>query len=203
MRRHWWLGMLGIVAGVAVIMGAVWWRNSQHTFAGILNTPPLTAPDFTLSDSDGQPWSLSDLRGQWVVLVYGYTSCPDVCPATLNTLRRVKEQLGPQAERVQVVFVSVDPERDTAALVQDYVSHFGDDFIGLTGTPEAIAAAAEAYGVTYQAVTVDSAVGYLISHTAFVYVIDPQFRWRLTIPFGVKPAEMADDVRYLMNQEAQ
>jgi protein SCO1 len=203
MRRHWWLGICGIVLGVALIAGVAWWRNTRHTFAGILNTPPVAAPDFTLSDSEGQPWTLSSLRGQWVLLAYGYTSCPDVCPATLSALRRVKEQLGPQAEQVRVVFVSLDPERDTAALVQEYVRHFGEDFIGLTGTPEAIATAAEAYGVRYQPVEVDSAVGYLISHTAFVYVIDPAAQWRLTIPFGVKPPEMVDDLHYLMNLEAQ
>lgn len=203
MRRHWWLGALGIVVGVALVASVVWWRNAQHTFAGIINNPPQAAPDITLTDSDGQPWSLSNLRGQWVLLVYGYTSCPDVCPATLSALRRVKEQLGSQAEHVRVVFVSVDPERDTAALVQEYVSHFGDDFIGLTGTPEAIAAAAAAYGVRYEVVKVDSAVGYLMSHTAFVYVIDPQSQWRLTIPFGVKPPEIVDDLQYLMNLEAQ
>lgn len=203
MRRQWWLGLLGTVIGVSVIAGVAWWRNTRHTFAGVLNTPPRAAPNFTLTDGEGHPWALDSLQGRWVLLAYGYTSCPDVCPATLSALGRVKEELGPQAEQVQVVFVSVDPERDTATLVQEYVRHFGDDFIGLTGTPEAVAAAAAAYGVNYQAVEVDSAVGYLISHTAFIYVIDPDLQWRLTIPFGVKPPEIVDDLRYLMNLEAQ
>lgn len=203
MRRWWWLGLVGIVTGVALAVGVVVWRHARHTFAGILNTPPVPAPDFTLADDAGQPWSLSNLRGQWVLLVYGYTSCPDVCPATLSALRRVKEQLGPQAEQVRVVFVSVDPERDSAALVQDYVRHFDEDFIGLTGNPETIAKAAEAYGVKYEAVKVDSALGYLVSHTAFVYVIDPHFQWRLSIPFGITPPEIVDDLQYLMTLEAQ
>lgn len=189
----------------AVVIGLVsvglWVVFRPHTYSGEVLKPPVPAPDFALTDEAGQPFALSDLRGQWVLLAYGYTTCPDVCPATLSALKRVKEQLGPQAADVRVVFVSIDPERDTVAVMEDFVHYFGSDFKGLTGTPAEVAAAAQAYGAKYEKWDIQTSVGYLMKHSAFVYLIDPAFQWRLTFPFGVKPQEMAADVQYLMARE--
>jgi protein SCO1/2 len=193
------IGLLVIGAGAAGAL-ALWPR---HTFSGVVLDPPASAPDFTLTDESGQAFTLSALRGQWVLLSYGYTSCPDVCPATLNNLKKVKQALGPLAEKVRVVFVSVDPERDTAAIMDEYVHHFGADFKGLTGAPDQVAAAAQGFGVKYAKKYVESANGYLVSHSAFVYLIDPDFRWRLSYPFGVAPEAMAADLQYLISHPSQ
>jgi protein SCO1/2 len=189
--------VLFILAG-AVTGGALWWLTARHAFAGLVQEPAAAAPDFSLVDETGQAFALSDLRGQWVLLAYGYTHCPDVCPATLNNLKNVKQALGPQADEVRVVFVSVDPERDTVDILKPYVHHFGADFKGLTGTPEAVAVAAQQYGVIYVKKESDSAAGYLVGHSAYTYLIDPEFRWRITYPFGVQPDDIAADIEYLM-----
>jgi protein SCO1/2 len=193
-------GLMASAIVLAVIAGALAWVYLRpHAYTGLLQKPPAPAPDFTLVDERGQPFTLSTLRGRWVLLVYGYTTCPDVCPATLAILRQARAELGPDAEQVQVVFVSVDPERDTPEVMGQYVAHFDPTFHGLTGTPEAVAQAAAAYGVIYQRRAAASAVGYLVNHSAYVYVIDPAFRWRLTFPFGARPAEVAEDLRYLIH----
>jgi protein SCO1/2 len=123
-----------------------------------------------------------------------------VCPTTLVQLRRVKIVLGPNADQVRVVFVSVDPERDTPDILSRYLAHFGSDFRGLSGTPEEAAAAAKLYGVKYERQEVPgSAAGYLIGHSAYVYLIDPEFRLRVTFPFGVAADAIVSDIEYLMN----
>ncbi len=196
-----WLFAAGLVAGLALAGAAlVWLRPRPHTFAALVQNPPQPAPDITLTDETGQPFALSELRGQWVLLTFGYTTCPDVCPTTLARLRQARGQLGPAGSAVRVVLVSVDPERDTPAVLREYVAHFGADFKGLTGTPEQVAAAAAAWGVTYEKRPVESAAGYLMNHSAFVYLIDPAFQWRLSVPFGVGPDEIAADLTYLMQR---
>ena len=160
------------------------------------------APDFALTDENGQPFKLSDLRGKWILLAYGYTHCPDVCPLTLSRLRDVKKSIDADGDRVQVVFVTIDPERDSADIMQKYMGHFDQlfpqKFKGLTGSPQEIAQAAKAYNVKYEKKESTSAGGYSMGHTAEVYLIDPQFNWRMTFPFGVKAEEIAGDVQYLM-----
>lgn len=193
MRTRWlWLTL-------AVILAAC----GPHTFAGVVGDPPPAAGDFTLIDQTGADFKLSDLTGKWVLLAYGYTHCPDVCPLTLSILRDVKKALGAQADQLAVVFVTIDPERDTAEIMGKYVAHFDPTFKALTGTPEQIAAAAKVYNVKYEKAASTAAVGYAMNHTAFIYLIDPQFRWRVTFPFGVKSAEITSDLQYLMNQSAQ
>lgn len=199
MRLAWLSLALGLGALILAVGYTLWQAAKPHTFAGVGPTRP--AADFTLTDEAGQSFTLSDLRGRWVLLAYGYTTCPDVCPATLNNLRQVKAALGEQAPQVQVVFVSVDPERDSVAVLAQYVQRFGADFKGLTGSPAEVALAAQAYDVKYKKQDIQTAVGYLVSHSAFVYLIDPDFQLRLTFPFGVKPAEIAADLQYLMAQE--
>ena len=204
MRRTILLGVLAAllsltVVGLVVMVG----RANAHTFGGLVANPPTAAPDFTLTDETGQAFTLSSLRGQWVLLDYGYTTCPDVCPATLTNLRQVKTQLGSASSQVRVVFASVDPDRDTVDKIGEYVHHFGADFKGLTGSNAQVAQAAQAYGVKYEKTLSTSAAGYLVTHTAFVYLLDPQFRLRVTYPFGVASQEITADIQYLMTQEAK
>jgi protein SCO1/2 len=190
--------LVGLVVVALAAAGAGWVLARRHTFAGVVHQPPVAAADFALTDEAGQLFRLSDLRGQWILLSYGYTSCPDVCPVTLANLRMVKSLLGEAASQVRVVFVSVDPERDTTDVLRRYVAHFGEGVKGLTGSPEAVATAAAAYGVRYEKVESDSALGYLVSHTAYVYLIDPELNQRVTFPFGVPASEMAADLQHLI-----
>lgn len=204
MQRSIWMALAVIVVlsvvGVAV---ALLMQRASHTFAGVVNEPAAIAFDFTLTDENGQVFALSQLRGYWILLTYGYTSCPDICPTTLANLRQVKQALGPEADQVRVVFVSLDPERDTPDILRRYLSHFGEGVKGLTGAPGEVAAAAKEYGVKYEKKESTSAAGYLVSHSAYVYLIDPQFRWRVTYPFGVQSQEIASDLGYLIAQHSR
>lgn len=203
MRKWFWLPLFLLVP-VLVVTALFIARRPTHTFSGLVQSPAVPAPDFTLTDETGRPFALSELRGQWVLLTYGYTTCPDVCPATLAILRQTRALLdAAEAEQVRVVFVSIDPERDSPAVMQAYVRHFGDDVKGLTGTPAEVAVAAQAYGVQYEKRDIETAVGYLVNHSAYVYLIDPDFRWRVTFPFGVPAQALADDVIHLMRLEAR
>lgn len=201
MHKKWLLAFGLLVPLLAVASVWVWQKARPHTFSGLERPLPLTtAPDFTLLTADGQEFRLSSLQGKWVLLAYGYTTCPDICPATLAAMKRIKTLLGDQADQVEVVFVTIDPERDTPEVMGNYVAHFSPDFWGLSGTAESIALAAHAYGVTYERQEVDTPAIYQMNHSAYIYLIDPQFRWRLTFPFGVPPQEMANDVAFLMAQ---
>jgi len=185
------------VFGVVVAIGL----GRAHTFAGVAAIPPSPAADFTLTDESGAAFTLSSLRGQWILLTYGYTSCPDLCPATLANLQQVKAELGPAGDRVRVIFSTVDPDRDTVDVLRTYVHHFGADFKGLTGSTAQVAQAAQAYGVSYQKSPSPGEVGYAVNHSAFVYLLDPQFRLRVTYPFGVASQEITADLQYLMAQD--
>ncbi len=205
MLRRWTI-LAALAALLAIgVVGAITvrFKTSPHQFAGLTKDPPLAAPDFTLTDETGQAFTLSSLRGQWVLLAYGYTSCPDICPATLASLTVVKQQLGPQASQVRVVFATVDPERDTVEVMRQYIGHFGTDFKGLTGSLSAVTQAAQVYGVTFEKQPAVGAVGYSVNHATFVYLLDPQFRWRVTYPFGIAPQEIAADLHYLMAGQPQ
>ena len=172
---------------------------SAADFNGTYLDPPMPARDVALASPDG-PTRLSDFGGKLVVLNFGYTSCPDVCPATLATLARAKRQLGPDGDAVQVVFVSVDPERDAPRRAADYAAAFDSSFVGLSGTAEEVADAASAYGVYYAKADslAASEAGYLVDHTATVYVLDRTGRARLLWPFGTDADAMAADLRALV-----
>ncbi|RME86098.1 MAG: SCO family protein [Caldilineae bacterium] len=155
--------------------------------------------DFTLTAHTGERVSLADFRGKYVILYFGYTFCPDVCPTTMAQLAQAMKLLdAPKAERVQVLFVSVDPERDTPERLAQYVPAFDPTFIGLTGTPDEIAAAATPMGIYYAKNEVGGASGYLVDHTASVMVLDEEGRVRLIWPYGTTAAEMAEDLDHLL-----
>ena len=198
-RPRLWAGLAALVfiaAGVAALL-----LRRPYQFSGLLEDPPRAAPDLTLTDQSGQPFALSQLRGQWVLLTFGYTTCPDVCPVTLAHLRQTRELLGAAGPAWRVVFASVDPARDTPEVLAGYLPHFGPDLVGLTGTEGEVAAAAAAYGVQYEKRDIQTALGYLVNHSAFTYVIDPNFQLVLTIPFGARSDEMARDLTELMARE--
>jgi protein SCO1 len=157
--------------------------------------------DFALVDHTGKVRTLADFRGKAVVVFFGYTHCPDVCPTTLAELKMVKEQLGPDGERLQVLFVTVDPARDTQDTLARYVPAFDPTFIGLRGDAAATAKVAKDFKVFYQKVPGSKPDNYTVDHTAGSYVFDPQGRLRLFARQG-SPANLASDVRILLRQAA-
>lgn len=169
-----------------------------YTFHGLVFGPPLPAPDFVLTNQDGQPVHLRDYRGKLVVLVFGYTHCPDACPITLSKLKRVLTELGDASDQVQVLLVSVDPEQDTPAVLKEYLSRFSPAFVGLTGRPEEIEAVTRAYGVHVE--KEGSPDGDLVAHTALTYVIDRSGQQVLAFPIEIAPQEMAADLQYLLRR---
>ncbi len=159
---------------------------------------PSDPVDFTLTAHTGEKVSLSDFRGKYVILYFGYTFCPDVCPLTLAELSQAMKILGDKAENVQVIMVTVDPERDTPERLANYVPSFHPSFIGLTGSLDEIAKAATPLGIFYAKNEVEGASGYLMDHTASVTLLDPEGRVRLIWPFGTPPEDVAADLEYMM-----
>jgi protein SCO1 len=154
--------------------------------------------DFALTDHTGKPRTLADFRGKAVVMFFGYTQCPDVCPTTLGTLAEAMKALGPDADRVQVLFVTVDPERDTQALLSQYVPAFDPRFVGLYGDAAATERVAKEFKVIYQKQPGPSPGSYTVDHSAGVYVFDPQGRLRLYVSHGQGPDVYAHDLRLLL-----
>ena len=154
--------------------------------------------DFSLTDHSGKPARLADFRGKAVVLFFGYTQCPDVCPTTLATLRETMKLLGDDARRVQVLFVTVDPARDTPALLAQYVPAFDPSFLGLYADEKGIAALAKDFKVFYKKVGGQTATSYTMDHSAGSYVFDTQGRVRLYTRYGSGAAALASDIQLLL-----
>jgi protein SCO1/2 len=154
--------------------------------------------DFALTDHNGRPRTLADYRGKAVVVFFGYTQCPDVCPTTLATLAEAMKALGPEADRVQVLFVTVDPERDTQALLAQYVPAFDPRFVGLYGDAAATERVAKEFKVIYQKQPGATPASYTVDHSAGVFVFDPQGRLRLYLSHGQSPDVYTHDLRELL-----
>jgi protein SCO1 len=164
-------------------------------------SPPQPARDFALKTPDGSEFRLSKHRGAVVVLSFGYTFCPDVCPTTLVELSQVRAVLGERAKQVQVLFITLDPERDTPERLGIYTRAFDPTFLGLTGTPDQLAQVRQAYGVIAEKEVVSgTAASYLIAHSANMYVVDPQGRLRVVFPFGMAFEEMVHDIKQLLGR---
>jgi protein SCO1/2 len=196
MKRRNLLGALLLV--ILFVVAAVLVRHKPPRYNGALIQPPQPMPDFTLGSAQG-PVRLNDLRGRLVVLYFGYTSCPDICPTTLANLSIAVRSLGDQADQVQVVFVSVDHQRDTPQVVTDYAHRFRPDFIGLAGSQAQIDQVTRDYGIYYQLNTPDPQTGfYSVDHSATVLVLDRQGNLLLTWPNGTQATDMLSDLRGLI-----
>lgn len=158
--------------------------------------PPQNAPDFVLLGSDGDDVTIARYRGKVVLMSFGFTYCAAVCPTTLATLAQARESLGADADAVQVIFVTVDPERDDVAHMRDYLAAFGDGFIGATGSEQALAAVREDYGVT--AVKEGDGPDYVFGHTSSIFLIDRDGSLRAMMPYGRAPADFVHDIRFLL-----
>jgi protein SCO1 len=155
------------------------------------------ARQLSLPDHSGQTRQLSDFAGKVVMVSFGFTHCPDVCPSTLATWAGVKQQLGDKGRDLQVLFVTVDPERDTPELLRQYVPAFDPSFLGLRGSPEQTAEAAKEFKATYQKASGASPSTYTVDHSTQVYVFDKQGRVRLLIPHNAAVAAIVKDLKLL------
>ncbi len=173
---------------------------SQPGFKNTDVTGADCCKDFRLTDHNGKTRTLADFRGKAVVMFFGYTQCPDVCPTTMAELKAVLQQLGPDAQRVQILFVTLDPERDTRELLANYVPAFDPSFLGLYGDMETTVRTAKDFRVFYQKQPGPTPDSYTLDHTAGSYVFDPQGRVRLFVRHGDGGANLVADLRTLLKQ---
>ncbi len=180
--------------GLVIAAGIAWWQVDNAT-SMVQSSVPIGGP-FTLTDQDGKTVTDADYRGKYLLIYFGYTYCPDVCPTELGTMARAMDLLGRQADKVQPMFISVDPERDTVAHLKDYVGLFHPNLVGLTGTPEQVKAAAKAYRVYYAKAPQEGGKpgDYLMDHSSFLYLMGPDGRFLGVYPAGTTADRVAQDL---------
>jgi len=193
-----------LAAGAAVAL--LPWLAGCDRLAELAGKPSFHSTDITgaefarrldLPDVDGRMRSLADWRGKVTVVFFGYTQCPDVCPATMAELAGLRQSLGAEGDRLQTVFVTIDPERDTAELLKAYVSNFGPGVTALRGSAEQTAAAAKEFKVFFQKVPGKAPGSYTMDHSAASFVFDATGKARLYVPYGGDPKGLAADIRQL------
>ena len=194
-RRH-LLQAVAAVAAAPLLLAACGERKPQ--FNAVDLTGADYAKDFQLPDTDGKVRRLQDFKGKAVVVFFGYTQCPDVCPTTMADIAQAKKLLGADGAKVQGIFITIDPERDTPELLKAYVANFGPDFIALRGTPEQTAAVAKDFKVYYKKVEGKTPGSYTMDHSAASFVYDPEGRLRLYARYGAGPQVLADDLKQLL-----
>ncbi|HEU4709370.1 MAG TPA: SCO family protein [Methylophilaceae bacterium] len=189
----------GVIACLAIIAALVGCNaNKEPSLYGTDITGASFASSLSLTDHTGKPRTLDDFKGKVVVLFFGYTHCPDVCPTTMADLAKAMKLMGPKSDEVQVLFVTVDPERDTQQVLADYVPSFDPRFIGLRGTPEQLAETAKNFKIFYSKQESAGKSDYTIDHSAGTYVFDKQGHVRIYIKYGEKPQEIAHDLKTLL-----
>jgi protein SCO1/2 len=190
--------MRRLVALAAALALTACAHRAEH-FTGTALVPAKPAPNFTLTDQNGKRFSLADQHGREVVLFFGYTHCPDVCPATMAQLARVYRELTPaQRQRVEVAFITVDPARDGPPALKRYVNLFNPAFVGLTGSEAELAPVFDAYHVWHQKLAGTKASGYLVAHGGSVYLIDPSGALRVLHDWQDPASAIAADVKELL-----
>jgi protein SCO1/2 len=191
---------LGLTAVLMIGAAGLWVLTQSYSFHGSVIDNPTRAADFTLTAQDGKPFQLSRHKGNIVVLFFGYTSCPDVCPTTLSEFKKTRVRLPRENNHVEFVFVTVDPERDTQQKLRDYLNAFDPSFIGLTGTMAELDPVWKAYGVYREKQPSDNPNAYTVDHSARVYIVDASGNLRLTYSFSETADDMAPDLNYLIGE---
>lgn len=188
-----------LLASAAGMLAAC--SGDKPKFAAIDITGADYAKDFQLTDHNGQPRSLQDFRGKVVVMFFGYTQCPDVCPTSMTELAEVKKLLGPDGDKLQGLFVTVDPARDTPEMLKAYMANFDPSFLALyADSPEKLAAVAKDYKVYYKKVEGKTPTSYTMDHSAGSYVYDTEGRLRLYTRYGSGAPAMASDIKLLLQK---
>jgi protein SCO1/2 len=177
-------------------------QPGKPLFKGIDLTGAEYARSLNMSDQDGRMRSLADFKGKVVVLFFGYTQCPDVCPTTMAELAEVKRSLGADGDKLQGVFVTIDPERDTAPLLKAYLASFDKSFVALRGSEEQTKAAAKEFKVFYAKVPGKTDGSYTMDHTAASFIFDTQGRVRVFTRYGAGAQAMADDIKVLLAEKS-
>lgn len=190
---------VAILTGIGIVYATLTYAR-PYAYQGSLIDPPVPAPDFELLDQHGQPYRLSDQKGKVVLIFFGYTHCPDVCPVTLTDFKQIKAQLGNHSKGVAFLFITADPERDTVEQLKKYLENFDSDFIGLTQERSILEPVWKDYGVFQAKVESDDPDNYLIDHSARTYTIDKFGNLRLTYLFGTSSEVIAEDVVHLLNE---
>jgi len=184
--------LIGALAGAAALV-----LNTMPQGQGVATTgKALVGGPFTLVDTSGKTVTDKDFRGRYMLVFFGFTHCPDICPTELQVMDATMEALGADAKKVAPIFISVDPERDTPEVVGDYVKNFGDKIIGLTGSQEQVAGAAKAYRASYAKFKdKESATDYSIDHSTLVYFMGPDGEYITHFPFGTSADKMSEGIR--------
>jgi protein SCO1 len=191
--------VIGAAIGLALVLTA--WRLSQsnYRYQGVMIDPPVAAADFTLTDQNGNAFRLSEQRGKTALIFFGFTNCTDICPVTLSQFKQIKQQLGKKADKLEFIFVTVDPERDSPGTIKQYLANFDPAFIGLSGSSEAMQQVWQDYGVYVEKGPVDGQGNYEVDHPSRVYLVDAQGNWRATYPFGMETGQIAGDLAHVID----
>ncbi len=184
-----------VAAGVAGVV-----LTRPYTFHGTVFDAPQPAPEISLMDQNNQPFDLAAQKGNIVLIFFGYTNCPDICPATMANLSQVYAQLGSQAKNVRVVFVTVDPQRDTAPQMQQFIAKFNPAFTGLVGTEQDLSPVWKSYGVYIQSQAIAGSSSYLENHSDAIYLVDKTGRLRLAYDFTTPVSDLLSDVLHLLKE---
>ncbi len=168
----------------------------EYVFHGSLIDPPVPAPNFTLTDQDGQPFQLAENLGRATLIFFGFTNCPDVCPVTLANFTQIHAQFG---DEVQLIFITVDPERDTPTQIKDHLSKYASEIIGLTGNQSELEPVWKDYGVFVSVPDHHDSEGYNVDHTSRIYALDAFGNWRLTFTVDTQWESIVEDIQHLTN----
>jgi len=187
---------LGLAFGAALLAAC---SEKKQVFNSIDISGGEMGKDFAISDHNGQVRRLADFAGKVVVVFFGYTQCPDVCPTTMAELVEVKRLLGKDGDRLQPLFITVDPERDTPELLKAYMANFDSTFVALCPTPAQLAEVAASFKVYYKKVGDDKSTAYTMDHSAGSYVFDPKGRVRLFVRYGLGAQPLATDIAQLLS----
>lgn len=197
LTNRWFFPVAGLLLGLIAIF-LLWQIIQPHQFAGTLIQSPQPVSDFTLSGPQGSQVRLSNYRGKVILLFFGYTSCPDICPTTMRDLSIALDLLGRRSTQVQVILISVDPEKDTPQRLQAYLQLIDPRLLGLTGTPDQILQIATQYGVYFEKRPFGDSGAYLVDHTSTTFLIDPQGYLKIVYPYGTSPQSLASDITYIL-----
>ncbi|MBN4074263.1 SCO family protein [bacterium AH-315-D21] len=194
--------IIALGASVAVLAAYSGADKSVYEFSGAVSDPPRVMKDFVLTDQHGQDFQLYEDGNDVSLVFFGYAICPDVCPTTLSDLIRVKRTLGESAGRVSFIWITVDPERDSPGIMGQRIAVFDPEFLGLYGDRKTLEPVWDDFNVVaFREEAQGSAAGYLISHSAFTYLIDRDMRMRVVFPFGANPDDIAADVAAILKEQ--
>lgn len=197
-KKAWLLPLFGLILGLAAVLLLSNWLK-PHAFGGTLLQSPQQAYDFAFKGPENRTYRLSYFQGKVVLIFFGYTYCPDVCPITLDVLRDTLVGLGTDSQQVQAIMITVDPARDTPERLADYLTRYGVPILGLSGGEEDTIQAAVAYGVSYQRREGPTPEQYFMDHTATIMLVDPDGYLRVVYPYATRAEAIIADIDYILS----